>query len=103
MLCSKKTFNFESFEIPLLEMKHIFIGVYPHQTHAPYTPRIPPNVIGHIGPSFPQGVIQESFKQKSEKHGIKIFTIFVSSFQVLGDRWGKKSSNRFNRRSKLNF
>ena len=56
MLCGKKTFNFESFEFPSLELKNIFSGVYPHQTRAPYTPCIPPNFKGHIGPSFPQGV-----------------------------------------------
>ena len=53
-LFSKKSFKIESFEFPSLELKNIFSGVYPHQTHAPYTPSIPPNVKGHIGPSFPQ-------------------------------------------------
>ena len=54
-LFSKKSFKIESFEFPSLELKNIFSGVYPHQTHAPYTPCIPPNFKGHIGPSFPQG------------------------------------------------
>ena len=56
MLCSKKTFNFESFEFPSWEFKNIFWGVYPHQTRAPCTICIPPNRKGHIDPSFPQGV-----------------------------------------------
>ena len=55
MLCSKKTFNFESFEFPSWEFKNIFLGVYPHQTRAPCTICIPPNRKGHIDPSFPQG------------------------------------------------
>ena len=55
MLCSKKTFNFESFEFPSWEFKNIFWGVYPHQTRAPCTICIPPNRKGHIDPSFPQG------------------------------------------------
>ena len=55
MLCSKKTFNFESFEFPSWEFKNIFWGVYPHQTCAPCTICIPPNRKGHIGPSFLQG------------------------------------------------
>ena len=58
-LFSKKSFKIESFEFPSLELKNIFSGVYPHQTHAPYTLSIPPNVKGHIGPSFPQGVISQ--------------------------------------------
>ena len=55
LLCSKKTFNFESFEFPSWEFKNIFLGVYPHQTRAPCTICIPPNRKGHIDPSFPQG------------------------------------------------
>ena len=55
LLCSKKTFNFESFEFPSWEFKNIFWGVYPHQTRAPCTICIPPNRKGHIDPSFPQG------------------------------------------------
>ena len=57
MLCSKKTFNFESFEFPSWEFKNIFWGVYPHQTRAPCTICIPPNRKGHIDPSFPQGAL----------------------------------------------
>ena len=46
-LCSRKSFKIESFKIHSRKIKNIFIGVYPHQTHAPYTPCIPPNFKGH--------------------------------------------------------
>ena len=54
-LFSKKSFKIELLWNPSWNFRNSFWGVYPHQTHAPYTPCIPPNFKGHIGPSFPQG------------------------------------------------